>query len=81
MSTEPQPTDSQFLAELRRLCAERRTGTLFVATAKNQSGRLGLFEGQIVSARFQLPSGLEAVDEIRKVGSARFTFTEGHADP
>lgn len=80
MSGEPPLGYAQLMAELRRLCAERRSGTLFIATASNQSGRIGLRDGNIVSMRFQLRKGLDAVGEISKVSSARCTFTDHAAE-
>lgn len=63
------------ITELRRLCAERCTGTLFIATADNEGGQLGLRDGLIVAARFRRATGLEAVQGLRKIRMARFTFT------
>ena len=63
------------MAELRRLCAERRTGTLFIATADNEAGQLALRDGFIVVARFRRKTGLEAAHALRKISRARFTFT------
>jgi hypothetical protein len=63
------------IVELRRLCAERRTGTLFIATADNEGGQLGLRDGIVVMARFRRKTGMEAAYGIRKIARARFTFT------
>ena len=63
------------IVELRRLCAERRTGTLFIATADNEGGQLGLRDGIVVMARFRRKTGMEAAYGIRKITRARFTFT------
>jgi len=63
------------IVELRRLCAERRTGTLFIATADNEGGQLGLRDGIVVMARFRRKIGMEAAYTIRKIARARFTFT------
>jgi len=63
------------IVELRRLCAERRTGTLFIATADNEGGQLGLHDGIVVMARFRRKTGMEAAYGIRKIARARFTFT------
>ena len=40
MSADAFRSYDELLAELRRLCAERRTGTLFIATAANEGGQL-----------------------------------------
>src|SRR5437016_4005977 len=58
------------IVELRRLCAERRTGTLFIATADNEGGQLGLHDGIVVMARFRRKTGMEAAYGIRKIARA-----------
>src|SRR5438477_6466302 len=45
MSADAFRSYAELIAELRRLCAERRTGTFFIATAANEGGQLGLREG------------------------------------
>jgi hypothetical protein len=50
----------QLMAELKRLCAEGRTGTLFIATSENHAGQLGIRNGVVVAARFRLKTGLDA---------------------
>jgi|SRR5882672_837195 len=72
------------VAELRRLNAERRTGTIFIATADNHGGQLALQDGLVVAVRFRRKIGLEAVLELRMIGAVRFTFTREQiaaADP
>jgi hypothetical protein len=68
------------MAELRRLCAERRTGTLFIATADNEAGQLTLRDGFIVAARFRRKTGLEAAHGLRKLSRTRFMFTRDFVD-
>jgi hypothetical protein len=81
LSPEP-PTLSygQLLAELSALCAAKRTGTMFIATTDNQSARIGLRQGEIVSLVFRTQRGLEALDHIRKVSAGRFTFSAAVVD-
>jgi hypothetical protein len=66
----------ELIAELRRLGLERRTGTLFIATADNESGQIGIRDGLIVHARFRRKTGLEAAYALRKMGKVRFSFTK-----
>jgi hypothetical protein len=66
----------ELIAELRRLGVERRTGTLFIATADNESGQIGMRDGLIVHARFRRKTGIEAAYVLRKIGKARFSFTK-----
>jgi Domain of unknown function (DUF4388) len=74
----------ELVAELRRLGLERRTGTLFIATADNESGQIGMRDGLIVHARFRRKTGIEAAYVLRKIGKSRFSFTKDFveaADP
>jgi len=66
----------ELIAELRRLGLERRTGTLFIATADNESGQIGIRDGLIVHARFRRKTGIEAAYALRKMGKVRFSFTK-----
>ena len=66
----------ELIAELRRLGLERRTGTIFIATADNESGQIGMRDGLIVQARFRRKTGIEAAYLLRKIGKARFSFTK-----
>jgi hypothetical protein len=74
MSAETLVPYPELVAEVQRLCAEGRTGTLYIATARNEAGQIGLREGTIVSVRFHLRTGLDAVRGLREVKAARFSF-------
>ncbi len=77
MSPEPAPVPfRQILGELVALCAARRTGTLFIATASNESARIGLEQGEIVSLVFRNRRGLETLDHLRKIAAGRFNFSD-----
>jgi len=71
----------QLMAELKRLCAEGRTGTLFIATSENHAGQLGLRNGVVVAVRFRLKTGLEAARALAQVRAARFTFMRDLVEP
>jgi hypothetical protein len=71
---------AELLSELSRLCAARRTGTMFIATTDNQSARIGLQQGDIISLVFRTQRGLEAIDRIRKITAGRFTFSDTVVD-
>jgi hypothetical protein len=71
---------AELLSELSRLCAARRTGTMFIATTDNQSARIGLQQGDIISLVFRTQRGLEAIDRIRKITGGRFTFSDTVVD-
>ena len=71
---------TELLSELGRLCAAQRTGTMFIATTDNQSARIGLRQGDIISLVFRAQRGLEAIDRIRKITAGRFTFSDTVVD-
>lgn len=70
----------QLLSELSALCSAKRTGTMFIATSDNQSARIGLRQGQIVSLVFRTQRGREAIDHIRKITAGRFSFSDAVVD-
>jgi hypothetical protein len=76
----------ELMTELGALCAAKRTGTMFIATTDNHAARIGLRQGDIVSLVFRAQRGLEALDHIRKITAASFTFSDimldkaAHAD-
>ena len=53
---------------------------MFIATTDNQSARIGLHEGEIVSLVFRTQRGLEALDHIRKIRAGRFSFSNAVVD-
>lgn len=71
---------AELLSELGRLCAAKRTGTMFIATTDNQSARIGLRQGDIISLVFRTQRGPEAIDRIRKITAGRFTFSDTVVD-
>lgn len=71
---------SQLLMELGALCSAKRTGTMFIATTDNQSARIGLRQGEIVSLGFRTRRGLESLDHIRKITAGRFSFSDTVVD-
>jgi hypothetical protein len=68
------------IRELRRLCLEARTGTLFIATSENHAVRVVLQRGEIthVVARGQM--GMAAVASIKQITGGRLTFSEDAID-
>jgi len=70
----------QLLTELGELCSAKRTGTMFIATTDNQSARIGLRQGEIISLVFRTQRGLAALDHIRKITAGRFSFSDAVVD-
>jgi hypothetical protein len=62
--------------ELHKLCQEKRTGTLFIASVDNRLVQFGLDQGQIVFVSWQNKRGLEALlllqEQNFKVSVTRF---------
>jgi len=71
---------AELLSELSRLCAARRMCSNVTATTDNQSARIGLQQGDIISLVFRTQRGLEAIDRIRKITAGRFTFSDTVVD-
>ena len=71
----------QILGELRRLCAERRTGTMFLVTDKSESARFELRDGQILAIQFRVTTGFNAIAEIMKINAAQVSFSQHSVDP
>ncbi|MDS4029172.1 MAG: hypothetical protein RKO66_03730 [Candidatus Contendobacter sp.] len=69
--------------DLPRLCREKRTGMLFIASSDHRLAQFGLDQGEIVFLVFQNKRGLEALSLLKgqdfKVGVCR--FFEGQASP
>ena len=81
MSPKPAPMSyRELMTELGALCAAKRTGSMFIATTDNHAARIGLRQGDIVSLVFRAQRGLEALDHIRKITAASFTFSDAVLD-
>jgi len=65
---------SDLLQELVRMCHERRTGTMFIATNDNRLARIALKDGVISAVEFQRKQGLAAIKMMQTIlaGSWRF---------
>jgi hypothetical protein len=53
---------------------------MFIATTDNQSARIVLRAGEIVSVVFRTRRGLEAADHLRKIAGGRFSFSDAVVD-
>lgn len=67
----------EIVAELRKLCIQAVTGTLFVATKANRSAQLILDKGEIVFVYFFNKRGKEALELMSTIRAGRFRFQEG----
>jgi hypothetical protein len=71
----------QLIGALGRLCAERRSGTMFVITPDNQTARFELSQGEIVSVGFRVKRGREALPLIKTIAAGRFDFSTDMPGP
>jgi hypothetical protein len=68
---------SEIVSELKNLCAQRVTGTMFIATEANQSVQLALDKGEIVFIYFFNKRGEEALELMSTISAGRYRFQEG----
>jgi len=74
-------TYRQLIGEVRRLCVQRKTGSVFITTSDNHSVRFALQSGAIVAISFRNQTGLEALAAIQRVLKGSLSFSSGLADP
>jgi hypothetical protein len=70
----------EIVSEIKKLCAERVTGTLFVATKANRSAQIILDHGEIVFLYFFNKKGVEALELMSTIRAGRYRFQQG-TDP
>ena len=68
-------SQSQFVAELGRLCSNGETGTLFIVTAQGVSASVGLQQGTIVSLAHRSTFGNQALAEFKAMDGCKLKFT------
>ncbi len=66
----------ELLQELVRMCNERRTGTLFIATNDNRLARIALKDGVISAVEFQRKQGLAAIKLMQSILAGTWRFNE-----
>lgn len=77
MSREHEELDfKELLDELRDLCANRRTGTMFIHTDSNHAVRFGLEDGRIFLCSFGKYRGLDAIPHLLGIQSGKYSFAE-----
>ena len=65
----------QLIGELRQLCREGRSGTLFVTTDDSHPARFALREGAIAGIVYRTKSGLDAIQFIKEIRGGTFSFS------
>jgi len=62
------------LKELRRLCEERHSGTLFITTEENHAARFVIHDGVITGITYRTKHGSTAIPLIRNIVGGTYTF-------
>ncbi len=68
---------SEIVSEIAKLCKQKATGTLFVATSDNRSAQMMLDKGEIVYIFFSSKRGEEALQLMSTIHQGRYRFQEG----
>lgn len=71
----------QIVVEIGKLCKQKATGTLFIATKANHSAQLVLDKGEIVFVFFSSKRGEEALTLMAAIREGRYRFQEGGVIP
>jgi hypothetical protein len=81
--TEPDQSLSltypELVDEMRRWCADKRTGTMLIATEDNHLAKILFESGAITLLSYGLKNGLEAIPLLTQIGHARLKVSPGRA--
>ena len=69
-------TYPELIGEVRRLCAQRQTGCIFITTSDNHGVRFALQGGTIVAMAFRQQTGPDALTSIRRIRKGRLQFSD-----
>ena len=67
----------ELLGEVRRLCGQRQTGSIFITTSDNYSVRFALQNGTIIAVGFRNQTGMEAIASVQRISKGRLQFSDG----
>jgi hypothetical protein len=80
MATDDSLLDNRgLMAEIGRLCQQKKTGTLLIATQDNNLARVLLDAGEIVSMVLGQKHGQDVIPLMRNITAGRIKFSEGKA--
>lgn len=83
--TEPDQSLSltypELVDEMRRWCADKRTGTMLIATEDNHLAKILFESGAITLLSYGLKNGLEAIPLLTHIGHARVKVSPGRPPP
>lgn len=72
---------SKVVEFIKQLCADRRTGTLFMVSDENYMAQILIDGGDIVSLMHRNRRGLDALAVVGKMKYAKFRFDDAFAAP
>jgi len=75
LDTNLRHSQAEFISVLQRLCAEAKTGTLFIVTVDGTSATIGIQNGTIVSLNYRNILGVAALAELRQIEDCKLRFT------
>jgi hypothetical protein len=68
------------IQEVRRLCLEARTGTIFIATSENHAVRIVIQRGEITHLVARGQVGAAAIAALKEISGGRLTYSDSAAD-
>lgn len=68
---------AEIVSKLKVLCADGKTGVMYITSRENQSAQLMLDNGEIVFIYFFNKRGRDALRPLAEIDSGRFRFQEG----
>lgn len=68
----------KIIQELRRLCEEKHSGTLFITTGENHAVRFVIKDGSIAGITYRTKHGLDAIPFIKNITDGTYTFASNH---
>lgn len=70
---------AKIVADLKLICAERKTGTLYITSDSNRSAQIMIDQGRIVYFYYYNKRGSDALRLIAEIETGRYRFQEGTA--
>jgi hypothetical protein len=66
---------AELIAEVRRLCAQRSSGCIFITTSDNHAIRFELRSGKIIALSFRQHTGAKAVESIQRITGGQLRYS------
>jgi hypothetical protein len=70
-------TYDELMDELQSLCADKRTGTMFIVTDVQHTVRFSMSNGDITGLAYRLQSGMDALSKIMQMNGGKYHFADG----